>query len=471
MTLINNVKWVTLSQVVKIFCQVLGMFVFSRLLSPAEIGVMAMALVVVNFTNIFRDLGTSAAVIQQENLSEQLKQSVFTLNIMLGLGVFVVVLIASPYIASFFHQPKLTSVLSILAFSFPIVSSTAIHLSLLERESRFNKIAIIEISSSVTALLIAIVLAYNGAGVYSIVAQTVIYALLSAFGFYKASSWRISIHFDFAEIKKILSFTLNLLSFNLLNFFSRNMDQIIIGRNFSAAILGHYSLAYRLMLFPLQNITFVLTRSLYPILSRLQGNKGEAFYVYMQSIKAIAVIIPPLMAGLAFVSYDFIYIFFGVEWLPVSSILIWLAPVAIMQSLVSTTGAVFMSQGKTNVLLLISIYNAILQIGAFIIGGFFNITTLIQLYFLANIMMFLPNMYLAVRLLSGSFFVFVKLLIGPFFATSAMVFSLIFREHYLPLPETEHLKNFIVSVILGGLVYLIVIFFFERDFVLKKIRR
>lgn len=93
---------------------------------------------------------------------------------------------------------------------------------------------------------------------------------------------------------------------------------MIIGRNFSAVVLGHYSLAYRLMLFPIQNITFVLTRSLYPVLSRLQDNPKEAFYIYMQSIKAIAIIIPPLMAGLALVSNDFIHLF-GEKWLPVAS--------------------------------------------------------------------------------------------------------------------------------------------------------
>lgn len=123
------------------------------------------------------------------------------------------------------------------------------------------------------------------------------------------------------------------------------------------------------MLFPIQNITFVLTRSLYPILSRLQDNPKDSFKTYLHSLKAIAIIIPPLMAGIALVSKDFIYVF-GEKWLPVASILLWLAPVAVMQSFVSTTGSVFMSKGKTNILLIISIYNAFLQIGAFIIGGF-----------------------------------------------------------------------------------------------------
>lgn len=90
----------------------------------------------------------------------------------------------------------------------------------------------------------------------------------------------------------------------------------------------------------------------------------------------------------------------------VSDLLIWLAPVSIMQSMVSTTGSVFMSRAKTNILFYISIYNAILQISAFIIGGFYDIETLVKLYLLANILMFFPNLYLAVHTLNGNFLFF-----------------------------------------------------------------
>lgn len=309
MTLVNNVKWVSISQIVKVFSQIFGMLVFSRLLGPVDIGIMAMALVVVNFTNIFRDLGTSAAVIQQPLVSDNLKKTVFTINIIFGLIVFVAVFFLAPCIALFFNEPKLISVIRLIALSFPINSATAIHLSLLERDSKFSNVACVEVFSSLSALLVAILLSFYGFGVYSLVAQTLLYSTLSASGFIYYSSWKCSVKIDKEEIKRILSFTTNLLSFNFLNFFSRNLDQVIIGRNFSAVVLGHYSLAYRLMLFPIQNITFVLTRSLYPVLSRLQDNPKEAFYIYMQSIKAIAIIIPPLMAGLALVSNDFIHLF------------------------------------------------------------------------------------------------------------------------------------------------------------------
>lgn len=133
--------------------------------------------------------------------------------------------------------------------------------------------------------------------------------MVSAVGFWLYSGWRPRILFKLADIKSIFMFSSNLVAFNFLNYFSRNCDQIIIGKYFSSSILGQYSLAYRLMLFPIQNITFVLTRSLYPILSRCQSNDSESFKIYLQTIKAISIIIPPLMLGLASVSQDFVNIF------------------------------------------------------------------------------------------------------------------------------------------------------------------
>ncbi|WP_228728869.1 lipopolysaccharide biosynthesis protein [Klebsiella pneumoniae] len=403
MGMLHNVKWVSLSQITKISCQLLGMVLFSRYLSAKEFGIMSMALVVVNFVNILRDLGSSAAIIQRDSVSEELKCSVFYLNLFFGCILLVLFVALAPFISVFFKEPELVFIIILLSLCFPINSSTAIHLSLLERESKFNLTAKVEIISSILALLIATIFVVNGGGIYSIVSQTIAYSLFSAIGFWFISGWTPKFIFSITEVKSILRFSSNLIGFNIINYFSRNSDQIIIGKFFNATLLGYYSLAYRIMLFPIQNITFVLTRSLYPILSRLQNDKKSSFDIYLNTLKTISIIIPPMMFGLAVVSKDFITVVFGEQWSPVSSILIWLAPTAILQSLISTTGSVFMSQGKTDLLLKISIYNAILQISSFFIGGFFSLSIMVKLYLGANILMFFPNMFLAISLLKGSF--------------------------------------------------------------------
>ncbi|MCV7759082.1 MOP flippase family protein [Pluralibacter gergoviae] len=469
-TLFNNVKWVACSQIVKILSQLIGMVVFSRFLTPVDFGIMSMALVVVNFANIIRDLGASSAIIQKKNISQELISSVFFMNVIFGILLFLCVFLASPYIAYFFKENKLVSVLILIALSFPVNSVTSIHLSLLERESKFNTIAKIEILSSLSALIVAIFISYYGGGVYSLVCQTLVYSILSAIGFSLSSRWLPSLFFSLKEIQSIFSFTSNLISFNFVNYFSRNSDQIIIGRTFSPAILGQYSLAYRIMLFPIQNITFVLTRSLYPLLSRSQDEKKESLSLYLHVIKTIILIIPPLMLGLSSLSKEFVLLVFGEKWIPISQLITVLAPIAILQSLVSTTGAVFMSQGKTNLLFRISIFNAILQIGSFIVGSFYNIDILIKLYLIANIIIFVPNMLLAIRILGGRWKDLLLIIYKPLIASIIMYFVILFCKSivYLEIPTLTF--RLVCYIFWGLFIYVSCLCILERKSIFSILR-
>ncbi|MEE3660417.1 MOP flippase family protein [Brenneria sp. g21c3] len=470
MGLINNVKWVSFSQTIKIASQLMGMVIFSRYLTPHEIGLMSMTFIIVNLVNIIRDMGSSAAIIQKNNLTESLKCSVFYLNVVIGISIFVLVFFCSGIISDFFNEPDISGTIKLISFAFPINSVTAIHLALLERESKFNKVAVVEMLSSITSLTIAIVCAVSGAGVYSLVIQVLVYSLISSCGFIFYSNWMPKYGVNFNDLKSIFSFSSNLVAFNFINFFSRNSDQIIIGKNFDASILGQYSLAYKIMLFPIQNITVVLTRSLYPILSRMQDNYTDSINIYINSLKTIAIIITPLMFGISVVSNDFVIVVFGPQWEYVSSFIIWLAPIAIMQSMVSTTGSVFMSHGKTNILFNISIYNALLQIGAFIIGGFYSIDTLIKLYLLANVLMFIPNMMLSLRVLKGSFSRFILAIMKPVIASLIMVFIIISFKRSTVLLEFSHVVSLGYCVALGVVSYAILIVLMEWNLIKEKVR-
>lgn len=371
----------------------------------------------------------------------------------------------------FFHEPILAQTLKIISIAFVINSVTSAHLALLERDSKFNRVAFVEVISSLISLAIAIIFAANGFGVFSLVIQTLLYAIFTALGFWISSNWIPRLRFNVSDIKSIFRFSSNLVAFNFLNYFSRNSDQIIIGRFFSSATLGQYSLAYRLMLFPIQNITFVLTRSLYPILSRSQSDDKGSFNIYIQTLRVISIIIPPLMLGLAIVSHEFVLVFLGEKWFLVSTLLMWLAPVAIMQSMVSTTGSVFMARAKTNILLYISIYNAFLQIGAFIIGGFYDINTLVILYLIANVLMFFPNMYLAIRVLKGNYLIFLKVITKPIIFSLVMVSVIFIYSLLISNLSISVIVIFITKILVGAVVYITCLFIWERDIIFKLLKR
>ncbi|CAI1831376.1 Lipopolysaccharide biosynthesis protein wzxC [Serratia entomophila] len=449
MGLVSNAKWVAFSQLFKIGVQVLNIVVLARLIPPSEYGLMSMALVVTNFALLVRDLGTAAAIIQRKELQNETINAIFWLNILMGLAIAGVIVIFSPLISYLFHEPRLIFVLCLLAVSFPLASSASAHMALLERESKFKKVASIEISSSVVAVIIAITMAYQGFGVYSLVAQILILSLMSSIQLWLASKWRPSFEkiINLKEIKGLIGFSGNLTLFNFINYFSRNADSMMIGHYMSAAVLGFYSLAYRIMLFPLQSLTFVASRALFPILSQHQENNDKVRTTYLNVVYVILLIVFPLMTGLALLREPFIQLVFGSQWAMTATILMWLAPVGIIQAVLSTTGSVFMAKGRTDILMRLGILGAILQVGAFIIGVRFDISTFAKLYFFANVINFFPVMGILMWLIGGTlkdiFFKIYRIAIATMIMGAGIIFVCKWIERY------SHIDNFTVLIVVA----------------------
>ncbi|CAI0773285.1 Lipopolysaccharide biosynthesis protein wzxC [Serratia entomophila] len=456
MGLVSNAKWVAFSQLFKIGVQVLNIVVLARLIPPSEYGLMSMALVVTNFALLVRDLGTAAAIIQRKELQNETINAIFWLNILMGLAIAGVIVIFSPLISYLFHEPRLIFVLCLLAVSFPLASSASAHMALLERESKFKKVASIEISSSVVAVIIAITMAYQGFGVYSLVAQILILSLMSSIQLWLASKWRPSFEkiINLKEIKGLIGFSGNLTLFNFINYFSRNADSMMIGHYMSAAVLGFYSLAYRIMLFPLQSLTFVASRALFPILSQHQENNDKVRTTYLNVVYVILLIVFPLMTGLALLREPFIQLVFGPQWAMTATILMWLAPVGIIQAVLSTTGSVFMAKGRTDILMRLGILGAVLQVGAFIIGVRFDISTFAKLYFFANVINFFPVMAILMWLIGGTlkdvFFKIYRIAIATMIMGAGIISLCKWVERY------NHIDNFtdlVITAIFGAALY------------------
>lgn len=457
MSLINGIKWVSLSQLSKILSQVISMVVLARLIPPSEFGVMSIAMVVVAFSSLFRDLGTSSAIIQRKHLTQELLSAIFGLNIITASLITFIIIIFSPFVASFFNESKLIYVLPILSLSFPIMGLGSVQLSLLERDSIFKPVAIIEILASFISLLLAIISAFIGFGVYSLVILNIASAIISTSLLWLVNKWRPSKEhlFNLKEIKGIFSFSGHLTLFNLINYFSRNADNIIIGKVLGTTILGAYSLAYRIMLFPLQSMTFVISRTLYPVMSRSQNDNNEIYKLYIKITNLIFFIVCPLMLGLTILREPFVILVFGEKWMLTADILLWLAPTAIIQAILSTTGSVFMAKGKTNILFLLGILGMILQVGAFIIGAQYDIVTLSKLYFYSNVLNAILPLTLVVKLLHGKMNLFLVSFL-PIIFINFITFICVYYILKLNMFNKINMFNFII-VILGTIIFYLLI--------------
>lgn len=454
MSAFSNARWVGTIQAARVGAQLLSLLVLSRLLAPSDFGLIAMTLTITNFAMLIRDLGTGAAIVQNAVLQPTTTLTAHWSNCIIGLALGLLLIALSMPIAGFFQSAEVQPLLQLLALTFPILGSTTVHQALLERASRFALLARIEITSIVLGFIVAVAAASGGLGAYSFVLQSLTIAIASAIQMWVASDFRPKWYWGREPARELWQFSGNLLGFNVVNYFARNADAIIIGRMLGAGTLGPYSVAYRLMLFPLQNLTYVAARALLPVMSRSQDALPKLGEMYLRTLSVIAFFTAPLMTGLFVLREPFVDVVLGDGWALVALITAWLAPVGFMQSLVSVGGTIFTALGRTEVLFRLGMFSAVLHVTAFLIGVRYGITGVACGYLIASVINAIVCFHVLFGLLQLKLMRLIST-IAPAVVRALLMGAVVYLiQHELSVHSMPQVVQLIVSSASGALVYL-----------------
>ncbi|MET4322940.1 MOP flippase family protein [Bradyrhizobium sp. RT5a] len=466
---VSNVRWAAAAQIGRVAISLASLTTLARILPTSDFGLLAMATIVTNFAMIIRDMGTSAALIQKSELSGELLDTVFWSNVMFGVGLGGVIALASPLVAAAFREPDIQPLLVYLALAFPIGAAGGSHLALLERNSQFRSIASVEIVSAVSGAAAGIAAALSGFGVLSLVFQTLLGTALSTSLYWVISSWRPTQRWSRTEFIGILGFSANLVGFNLINYFARNADGILIGRFLGSGELGLYSIAYRIMLFPLQNLTFVLNRAFLPIFSGQQHNPAQIGRNYLKMLQFISVVTAPLMLGLWSVRETFVLVLLGEKWRASADIIAWLAPTSFLQSVVSTTGTVLIATGKTRLMRDLGFICSLIYVSSFLLGLSQGVVGVARAYFFANLVTSAIYLHYTLIQVEMGLTDVVKGLWRPSLIAIVMTALLLGAQHTI-LPEEMAPTTKLVCLVLGGMaLYSVLLMVGLRD-VLAEMR-
>jgi PST family polysaccharide transporter len=454
MSAFSNARWVGTIQATRVGVQLLSLLVLSRLLSPADFGLIAMVFTITNFATLVRDLGTGAAIVQKAVLDPRTTLTAHWSNCFIGLSLGLLLIAGAWPAAWFFQAPTVQPLLQLLALSFPILGSTTVHQALLERESRFALLARIEIIAVLAGLIVAVTTAALGFGAYSFVLQSLTVAIVSATQLWMISDLQPRWYWGREEARALWRFSGHLLGFNLVNYFARNADAAIVGRVMGPSMLGPYSVAYRLMLFPLQNLTFVAARALLPVMSRSQDAKRELGAMYLRTLSVIAFFTAPLMAGLFVLRDTFVDVVLGETWYLVAAVTAWLAPVGFIQSLVSVGGTVFTALGRTDALFRLGLFSTTIHVVAFVVGVRWGLSGVAAAYLAATILNAVVCFQLLLRLLDLSVAGLTAAVLPAIARALLMGAALQFAKHELAAHAVPEPIQLALLVILGALIYL-----------------
>lgn len=466
----NGVKWIGLMQAAKIIFQLIAVVTLARILPPSDYGLMAIISAVTAFAMVFRDMGLAAAIIHSEKLSDKLISSVFWLNMLVGVLISIFLWMMAPIISGLMSEPRLTTLLPIIAPLFVFSASSMVFQALLERKLKFKEIAAVEISSSIVALILAIYLAWSGFGVKALIGQVLCSSIVSALMFSYIVKRRPKLQFSIQELKRIYKYSLNIFIFNFVNYIQRNTDTVLIGRFIGSVDLGYYSIAYKLLLFPLQSITETISRASFPVYSRNNNNLSLVGKHYLETLGLIAFITAPLMSLTVVLSDDIIVTLLGENWSESAVILAWLAPVGFFQSIVSTSGGLLNSIGRSDVLRNLGFVGVPFLTMGIVIGLKWGVVGVATGYCIVNFFWIYPVMSRVLSLLSYPFISLIPFITKPvILAVPTSVIIEILYSILLDDLNLSFLKLILVSL-MTLLIYFALYFIFDKKFIIRLLR-
>lgn len=293
-------------------------FVFSiliaRLLLPSDYGAVAMLNIFLAISQTFIDSGFSTALIRKLNRTETDFSTVFYFNIIVGFFFYVILWIASPYIAKFYELPLLEDITKVVALRFVFYSFSAIHSTKLSIAIDFRTRAKISVSVTLFTGIIGLWMAYMGYGVWALVIQSVFSSLLYTILLWIFVRWIPQLIFSWKSFKEMFSFGSKLLASALLDTVYGNVYTLVIGKFFSPTTLGLYARAGSFTQFPSSNLTGILQGVTFPVLSSIQNETERLANVYKRFLRMSAFIIFPLMIGLAAVANPLVRILLTDKW-------------------------------------------------------------------------------------------------------------------------------------------------------------
>ncbi|NQT06482.1 MAG: lipopolysaccharide biosynthesis protein [Candidatus Omnitrophica bacterium] len=468
----QSIKWSYIATIVQSILRIFFIAVLARLLEPATFGLIAIVNAVLELFNYFVQIGTGHAIIQKEKLSTEDIRAAFTLSLLYGIFAFAVIWMAAPLVTLLLNDPQIVYVLRIMSTILLFTGFASTSLSLLTRSLNFRYIAIIHIISHIIGYgILGIILAFNGFGVWSIVAATVATAAISSIMAYALTKHNLMPLIKLNYIKPIFLFGFKVSSINLLELFGSKLDTFIIGRLIGAASLGIYNRAFMLVYFPIHRFTISLSRVLLPSFSKMQLDFKRLKDAYVSSIIIYLALVIPACAGIVVAAEEIILVILGSRWIAAIPILRILAIAIPLNLFCYINKAICESMAYLK-----NIF--ILQLG--------YITLLVILFTLLKgfgLIGFAVAVTLGAIFLNGGYFYLIKKILkinySRIFATyypgilnGAIVFcALFFASSLLRNMETRVWIIFIIQLLLGFLLLLFLTFITPSRLLKREIER
>jgi lipopolysaccharide exporter len=367
---VRGVKFASASNLVGYILKATQLIVLARLVGPDDFGLFSMATVVIGIVSIASSMGTSDALIHRDNLQRNHVHSLLWFNVAMGVGLTALILTIAPLVAWLYREPRVEQPLMLYATVLAIGGVSNLFHALLERELRFARLALVEVSSVAVGTIVAITAALAEFGVLSFVLGVMVSAatrlVLLAISTWR--SYRLPTHFAFSDLRPYLSYGTPYVGQRMINYVTGNVDLLVVGLFGGAQALGYYSMAQQVVTIASSKVNQVFARVFFPVFSRVKDSAETLRNGFLRMQELTALVNLPILAGLAVTAPLLVPTMMGANWAPSVVLLQVLALAGMLRSMAGTSGPLILVTGKTSLGFRWSVVIVMLQVPGVYIG-------------------------------------------------------------------------------------------------------
>src|ERR1700733_12006576 len=348
--------------------RLVSLMVLARLLNPKDFGLVGMVTAFTGVLILFRDFGLSAAAIPRPGVAEEQLSTLFWINVAVGAGLVLLILAMAPFIAIFYHEPRLLKVTAALSGSFLFNAAGIQHGALLQRQMRFTTLAVISTISLVVSTAIAIGGAMAGYGFWSLVAMTLTTPIINTLGFWLTTAWVPGRPRRRVGMRSMMHFGGTVTLNGLVVYIASNFEKVLLGRFWGADALGIYGRAYQLINIPTGNLNAAAGEVAFSALSRLQDDPSRLKSYFLKGYSVVLAMTMPMTVACALFADDLIFVFLGPKWKDAAPIFRYLAPTILVFAVGNPLSLLVMALGLVRRALKIGLVIAPVLILAYVVG-------------------------------------------------------------------------------------------------------
>ncbi len=471
---VKGVKWSLLQQVFTQLVNYVSIFWLAVLITPEDFGKVALVVVLVGVFESINGFGVSQLIIRDNITEPKIISTYFWFVFFLSIGLTLICLASGTLYSLIFsleNPDEFDLLIVVSAISLVINGVNSVFNALYSRDLNFKSPSQYFVLSLFIGNVFAIWAGYMGLGFWALIIKNIFPVALLCICFLFTGHYKIHFYFNKVLIQNTWSFTSHFTYFNALNFLIRNLDYIVIGKFFDLATVGQYSIAYKIMIFPMKNITSRIQAVLYPLLTKMKDDLKKVERTYTVIVSGIGYITFPLAVLIASLAFMWVPLFFNIEKYDKLIILVQiLSVVGAVQAITSPVMSLYLLSGKTRVLFYMGLVTALINGIGFLIGGMSrDIYQFAFIYAAVQLVISIPlSNYIPFRLMDFDFMRFLKRIFIPFVASVGSYFIVIY---FLPLIT---IPLYLKIVLLGGIgliSYLLILLIISGTKLLDQVKQ